>query len=188
VVEPDPPQGARDTDARRRQTSLAVSRILGRPVVVRHRSDGKPEADDGTGVSASHGAGVTLAVAGPERVGCDAETVRDRTPEDWRGLLGEEQFSLAELIQRERSESLSTAATRVWGAVECLRKNGRAIAGPVTLARSGPGTWVLLRSGQAHIATFPTRLRDEPDPVVFTILAEGDTSGSVLRVPPRCWL
>jgi enediyne polyketide synthase len=175
VVEPDPPDGAGDTDSRRKQTTVAVSRILGRPVVVRHRADGKPEAEDGIGVSASHGAGVTLAVVGPERVGCDAEAVRDRTPEDWQALLGDEQFALAELIQRERSEALSTAATRVWGAVECLRKTGRAVAGPVTLARSGPGAWVLLNSGQAQIATFPTRLRDEPDPVVFTILAEGDT-------------
>jgi enediyne polyketide synthase len=175
VVEPDPPEGAPDTEARRKQTTVAVSRILGRPVVVRHRADGKPEAEDGIGVSASHGAGVTLAVVGPERVGCDAEAVRDRTPEDWQALLGDEQFALAELIQRERSEALSTAATRVWGAVECLRKTGRAVAGPVTLARSGPGAWVLLNSGQAQIATFPTRLRNEPDPVVFTILAEGDT-------------
>jgi enediyne polyketide synthase len=183
AVEPDPLHG--DGGARRGQTSLAVSRMLDRPAVVRYRADGKPEVGDGIGVSASHGAGVTLAVLGPERVGCDVEPVRERSTADWRALLGDEQFALAELIQRERSEAFSTAATRVWGTVECLRKTGRAIAGPVTLARSGPGEWVLLNSGQARIATFPTRLRDEPDPVVFTILAEGDSSGSVLRVPSR---
>jgi enediyne polyketide synthase len=187
AVEPDPVPYTGDKDVRRKQTNLAVSRVLGRPTAVRHRADGKPEVDaDGIDVSASHGAGVTLAVAGPEHVGCDAETVRDRTPEDWGSLLGAEQFALAELIARERGEGFATAATRVWGAVECLRKTGRAIVGPVTLARSGPGAWVLLNSGQAHIATFPTRLRDETDPVVFTILTEGDTSGSLLRIPARC--
>jgi enediyne polyketide synthase len=191
VVEPDPVTAAvgGGRQSRRRQTEVAVSRIMGRPAMLAHRGDGKPEvAIEGISVSASHGAGVTLAVTGPERVACDAETVRERTPEDWQGLLDAGQFALAELIRRELGEEPSLAATRVWGAVECLRKAGRALSGPVTLAHQGPPGWVLLRSGQAMIATFATHLRDEPDPVVFTILTEGVSNGSVLRVPPRGWL
>ncbi len=189
VVEPDPPAYVGGVDSRRRQTEVAVSRMLERPVLVSHRGDGKPEVAAGeTGVSASHGAGVTLAVAGPERVTCDAEAVRDRTADDWRALLDAGQFALAELIRRERGEELSVAATRVWGAVECLRKAGRALAGPVTLADGGPAGWVLLHSGQAKIATYSARLRDEPDPVVFTIMTEGGGNGSVLRISSRGWL
>jgi enediyne polyketide synthase len=169
---------------------VAVSRMLGQQAVLRHRGDGKPEVDDGQGVSvsASHGAGVTLAVADEEQVGCDAEAVRELSAEDWAGLLGGEQFALAELIRTERNEDLSVAATRVWGAVECLRKAGRAAAGPVTLVSSGPGGWVLLRSGRARIATFTTHLRDQPTPVIFTILTEGTTNGTVLRIPSYRWL
>jgi enediyne polyketide synthase len=189
VVEPDPGTDSGGLDSRRTQTELAVNRMLERPVAVSHRADGKPEiAADGLSVSASHGAGVTLAVAGPDRVGCDAEAVRDRTVEDWQALLGSEQFALAELIRRERGEELSAAATRVWGAVECLRKIGRAIAGPITLGQSRPDGWVRLDSGRAQIATFLTRLRDEPYPVVFTILTEGTINGSVLRIQARCRL
>jgi enediyne polyketide synthase len=189
VVEPDPPACVGGVDSRRTQTEAAVTRMLERPARVTHRGDGKPEVAAGqTGVSASHGAGVTLAVAGPQRVACDAETVRDLAADDWRALIGAEQFALAELIQRERGEELSVAATRVWGAVECLRKTGRALAGPVTLCDGGPAGWVLLDSGQAKIATFSTRLRDEPDPVVFTILTEGGGNGSVLRISSRGWL
>jgi enediyne polyketide synthase len=189
VVEPDPVAAIGGLESRQRQTEVAVSRMLERPAMVSHRGDGKPEvAEEGISVSASHGAGVTLAVAGPERVGCDAEAVRDRTVKDWQALLGAEQFALAELIQRDLGEELSVAATRVWGAVECLRKTGRALAGPVTLARPGPAGWVLLHSGQAKIATFSARLRNEPEPVVFTILTEGDSNGSVLRISSRGWL
>jgi enediyne polyketide synthase len=189
VVEPDPPACVGGVASRRKQTEVAVSRMLERPAAVSHRGDGKPEVvAEETGVSASHGAGVTLAVVGPERVACDAEAVSDRTADDWRALLDAEQFALAELIQRERGEELSVAATRVWGAVECLRKTGRALAGPVTLANGGPVGWVLLHSGQAKIATFSARLRDEPDPVVFTILTEGGDNGSVLRISARGWL
>jgi enediyne polyketide synthase len=174
--------------ARRGQTTVAVARMFGAGTVLRHRADGKPEVDaDGISVSASHGAGLTLAVAGQDCVGCDAETVRYLPAEEWAGLLDGDQFALAELIRRERKgvEDLPVAATRVWGAVESLRKAGRAAVGPITFDQSGPGGWVLLRSGQARIATFATYLRDQPDPVVLTILTEGTTNGTVLRVPPR---
>jgi enediyne polyketide synthase len=162
--------------------------MLERPALS-HRADGKPELSSGrAAVSASHGAGVTLAVVGPERVGCDAEAVRELSQEDWRGLLDTDQFALAELIQRERGESLSVAATRVWGAVECLRKVGRAVPGAITLAQSYADGWVSLDSGHAKVATFATRLRDQADLTVFTVLTEGTTNGSVLRVPAHRWL
>ncbi|HEY6315311.1 MAG TPA: SDR family NAD(P)-dependent oxidoreductase [Streptosporangiaceae bacterium] len=83
--------------------------------------------------------------------------------------------------------------------LQAVRKNGGhgpwipALLGPylerqATLARQGPAGWVLLHSGQAKIAAFSSRLRDEPDPVVFTILTEGDSNGPVLRIPSRCWV
>jgi enediyne polyketide synthase len=186
AVEPDPPSGADGRDARRRQTKIAVGRMMGRPTLVTHRGDGKPQiADEGIAISASHGAGVTLAVAGSDRVGCDVERIEERTPEDWRALLTAEQFALAELIQRERGEKPAAAATRVWSAVESLRKAGRTLSGPITLAAGGQAGWLLLRSGAGKIATFVTSVLDQPDPVVFTILTEEDGNGTVLRVPAR---
>ena len=186
AVEPDPPSGADGRDARRRQTKVAVGRMMGRPTLVTHRGDGKPQiADEGIAISASHGAGVTLAVAGSGRVGCDVERIEERTPEDWRALLTAEQFALAELIQRERGEKPAAAATRVWSAVESLRKAGRTLSGPITLAAGGQAGWLLLHSGAGKIATFVTSVLDQPDPVVFTILTEEDGNGTVLRVPAR---
>ena len=186
AIEPDPPSGANGRDARRRQTKVAVGRLLGRPARITHRGDGKPElTDEGVAISASHGAGLTLAVAGSGRVGCDVEPVVERTDQDWRGLLTPEQSALAELIQRERGEDQAAAATRMWSAVECLRKAGRTLSGPITLALGGPAGWVLLQSGAAKIATFVTSVLDRPDAVVFTILTEEDGNGTVLRVQAR---
>jgi enediyne polyketide synthase len=184
AVEPDPVPAPDGTQARREQTKAGIARVLDRPVVMTHRGDGKPEvAGSDTGVSASHGAGVTLVVAGPGRVGCDVETIRERTADDWSGLLGPAQLPLVELIRRERGEELRVAATRVWGAIESLRKAGRTLPGQITLAPGTPAGWVVLQSGQATIATFATTLRDDPDAVVFTILTEKDGHGSVLRIP-----
>jgi enediyne polyketide synthase len=187
AVEPDPPSGAGGREARRKQTKLAVERMLDRPVVITHRGDGKPQVgDEGIAISASHGSGLTLAVAGSETVGCDVEPVSERATDDWRGLLTTEQFALAELIQRERGEGLATAATRVWSAVESLRKAGRTLSGPITLAVGGPAGWALLQSGAANIATFVTSVLDQSDPVVFTILTEESGNGTVLRIPAHC--
>jgi enediyne polyketide synthase len=187
AIEPDP--AARDGDLRRRQTIVAVSRMLMRPATILHRGDGKPElGGEGMAISASHGAGVTLAVGGAGRVGCDVEVGRERTAEDWQGLLGAGPFALAELLRRERGEELAVAATRVWSAVESLRKSGRVLPGPLVLAEASADGWVLLQSGRSKIATFATRLHGEPLPVIFAIKTEEDGNESVLRVSARCWL
>jgi enediyne polyketide synthase len=150
--------------------------MLGRPVTVRHRPDGKPETAEDLSVSSAHGAGLTFAVSGEGTVGCDVEPVRERTAAEWGALLGPAQLALSELVSRERGEELSAAATRVWGAVESLRKIGRASPGPITLAERGMDSWVVLHSGDARIATFSTRVAGTAGPVVFSVLAEARSS------------
>jgi enediyne polyketide synthase len=200
IVEPD----AGGPDSRRGQLTAAVRRMLGRPVLIWYRDDGRPEvAEDGIFIAAAHSAGVMLAVASTKPAGCDARAVQERPRQDWRTLLGADHFEVAELIRRDRGEPLSVAATRVWAAAECLRQAGRAgqagrtgqagragQAGrdhraPVIVARSHPDGWVRLGSGPAQITTFPARVRDVAHPVVFTILTEGRGHAAVLRIPPR---
>jgi enediyne polyketide synthase len=176
VVWPDIPgeePGARA--ARRRNTGDALAWLMGPDTVVHHRPDGKPEVDGMAQVSAAHGAGVTFAVAGDHPVGCDVEIAVGRTEEDWAGLLGRDGLALARLLAADRGEDFSLAATRVWGAIECLRKTGRAGGAGLAAngARPGPKPWVGLRAGTARIATFATRLRGIDEPVVFTMLSEG---------------
>ena len=188
AVEPDPSALSRYAQSRRGLTTAALRRMLERPVTVVHRGDGKPELmGEDMVISASHGAGVTLVVGRSGRTGCDVETVRERTAADWAGLLGPGQFALAQLVQQERGEDLSVAATRVWSAVESLRKVNRILPGALTLDEGGGGEWVLLRSGRARIATLLTRLRSDPDPVIFAIQTEGEDNESVLRIPAHCW-
>jgi enediyne polyketide synthase len=182
VIYPDSSEPARGRSGRRGQTAAAIGLALGRDTAVRYRPDGKPEIDGETQISASHGAGVTLAVAAGRRVGCDVETADNRTEGEWADLLGADGLALARLLSRERGEDLSLAATRVWGAVESLRKIGYARAELVVAAAADdagsdgavPDGWVVLRSGAARIATFSTRLLAVTKPVVFTMLAEGD--------------
>ena len=188
AVEPNPSVLSRYAEPRRGQTTVALSRMLERPVTVLHRGDGKPGLiGEGTAISASHGAGVTLVVGSANQVSCDVEVVRERTAADWAGLLGPEPFALAQLTCRERGEDFAVAATRAWSAVESLRKAGRVLPGPLTLDQGGRDGWALFRSGRSKIATFATRLRGEPDQVIFAIQTEGDVRESVLRIPAHRW-
>ncbi|HEX8095848.1 SDR family NAD(P)-dependent oxidoreductase [Jatrophihabitans sp.] len=176
AVIPDGAEPAYGQAARRAQTAKALSWALGEPAPVRYRPDGKPEVDGGIGVSSSHAAGLTFSVAGgTQPVGCDVEVVTNRSEQDWADLLGPEQYALAQLLAAERGEDLSLAATRVWGAVESLRKVGRARIESLTVGEPGADRWVNLRSGNARIATFCTTVLDVKDPVVFTMLTEGES-------------
>ncbi|HEU5471194.1 MAG TPA: type I polyketide synthase [Actinophytocola sp.] len=173
VVEPDPvPAGANGIEARRAQTALALSRALGRPAEVRYRPDGKPETD-GAAVSSSHGAGLTFAIAGSGRLGCDVEPAVNRGAEDWAGLLGPEALAVRDLIVAESGDSASVAGTRVWCALECLRKAG-ATSQALTVDRVQPDGWVALSTGDSRIATWVTTINDRPDPVVFAVLSGED--------------
>ncbi|MFE4515788.1 SDR family NAD(P)-dependent oxidoreductase [Kitasatospora sp. NPDC056783] len=168
-------EGSGDSVAdRRRRTAEAAGWALGRATEVHHRPDGRPELADGRWISSSHAAGVTFTVVADEVVGCDVEVAAERTAEVWEGLLGEDGTALAGLLAAERGEPLSTAATRVWGAVETLRKAGHAVAAlSLEDARGLPAGWVAFRGGAHLITSFVTALDGVADPVAFTVLTGG---------------
>lgn len=185
VVEPDAPgkagvldgQGAPDgasgaEASRRARTALAVARARGRPVAVRYRPDGRPEIDGGWSVSASHGAGLTLAVLSDRTVACDVEPVAARAGREWEDLLGRH-APVARLVARESGEDADTAATRIWAAAECLRKAGLPVDAPLTPTAGGRRGWRLFAAGPLRVATFATAVRGSAAPVVFAVLTEG---------------
>jgi enediyne polyketide synthase len=136
-----------------------ITVALGDPTgEVRHRSDGKPEIDGPLSVSVAHSWELTLTVTGPAPIGCDIEVVATRP---WRDLLSRERFALADQID----EPLDTAATRVWTALECLKKAGVSADAPLVLNTSKPDGWILLSSGPRTVATYLHEGR------VFSVLA-----------------
>ncbi|MFG3407985.1 SDR family NAD(P)-dependent oxidoreductase [Streptomyces sp. NPDC048142] len=174
AVEPGLPGTGETRNERRAATARAVQRALGENTEIRYRPDGRPELTDSRRISAAHIPGVTLAAtttAAAQTVACDIETVHTRDTTQWAGLLGEH-TELAALIAKETGENIDTAATRVWGATECLRKTGLMTATPLTLTPPRQDNWVILTVGTLHIATFVTTLRDTPKPAVLTFLTE----------------
>jgi enediyne polyketide synthase len=172
-----------DPEARRKQTAAAVSRMLGRPALVWHRRDGRPEiAEEGLSVRVAHGAGVALTVTSTAKVSCDIREVRENQAEPEASLI-----ALAELVARAAREPMTVAVTRLHGALACLGDVGWTGKAPLTFAGSGGSGWVTLGAGPTQIATFSARLRDNPSPVMFTILTEGCAANEpLLRIPALC--
>ncbi|BCJ41158.1 polyketide synthase [Actinoplanes ianthinogenes] len=156
--------------SRREATRLAATRTFRRPVEPRYRADGRPEVDEGV-VSAAHAAALTLFTASSGVLGCDLEVVAARDAGTWSGLLGQH-AELARQVAAATGESHDVAATRVWTALESLRKAGRSLDGPLTVLPAVRDRWVLLRAGDLRVATFATAVRDLAEPIVVAVLAE----------------
>ncbi|MBD2900316.1 hypothetical protein amrb99_93200 [Actinomadura sp. RB99] len=172
VVDTDP-----DGASRREAAGLAVRRLLGGDVELRHRPDGKPEASSGETVSIAHRSGVTLATSTP---GCDLELVTARDRDAWAGLLGPDGLALAEALT-ERSgttgrsggaEDFDTAATRVWAAGESAVKAGLPAGTPFTLHSTHEDGWAVLAAGDVRVATMATGVQGVAEPVVLAVLTE----------------
>ena len=89
-------------------------------------------------VTLSRGRSFTLTVTSRSAVGCDCEPVMPRPLSTWRDLLGPGGIALAELVSREMCGMTSiSAATRVWCALECVKKPGSQDIGPSCFRLSG---------------------------------------------------
>jgi enediyne polyketide synthase len=155
-------------------SSESAAATASAPPRLRHRPDGRPEVAGGPPVSASHAAGLVLAVAGGEtdgRIGCDLEAIVERPAETWRDLLGAEGFALAELIAGQPGERPDAAATRVWTAAESLHKAGSPAGAPLLLEAAFDDGWLLLRSGGLRVASFATTVRELGGPCALAVVA-----------------
>ncbi|GAB1542179.1 hypothetical protein NUACC21_48530 [Scytonema sp. NUACC21] len=125
---------------------------------------GKPVVDglqeQGVEVSLSHDERVCICVAGRGAQGCDIEPVTHRTREDWTALLSNSRDVLMQQLLAAKS-SVAHAGTRIWTAVEALRK--ATDAKPINLVIDRiEGDSVLFcdtaSNGQLKVLTFPVRL------------------------------
>jgi enediyne polyketide synthase len=150
----------------------AIEQASGFRAVVSRRSDGRPEVN-GHRVSASHAGDLVIAAAGGAVAGCDLEPVSVRSPKIWLDLLGAEGFALAELIARESGEDANMASTRVWCAIECLKKAGAPIDRPLLFRGCHADGWIELGTGPGRIATYRASIRDVANDLAFAVMVEG---------------
>lgn len=156
---------------RRTRGDHAIDMALGGAALPARRPDGMPEPVNGRHVSASHADQLTLAVASSSRAGCDLEPVAQRDADAWTALLGEPGYGLARVVSEQRGESLDLAATRVWCAIECLRKADAPSGGPLVFDAATHDGWIILRAGGLRAATYAADIHGQPRTAVIAVLA-----------------
>ncbi len=158
----------------------ALTQLLGSSVTISHRADGKPEVNGASGaqISSAYSGDLTLAISSERRIACDMETVKAWPSSEWTKLLSPAQRELADAIVRESGDEFDAAATRVWAAMECLKKAGIA-ASPswsLTLSACEKDGWITLTSPSAKIAAWIGDVQGSAQPVAFAVLAHAENS------------
>jgi len=129
-------------------------------VGISYRPDGKPAlaferkpiagAFSGADVSLSDIDGMVVGVIGPGPIGIDIEIIKERDPEVWRGLLGEDGYELAGSLALKGAQSFDSWATIVWTLLEAGKKANslkRILPGFRTKLR---GPWFLFEGGAGN--------------------------------------
>ncbi|MET8092255.1 SDR family NAD(P)-dependent oxidoreductase [Micromonospora sp. NPDC005220] len=125
-----------------RLTDWLTGAALGEAGGARHAADGRVTVPGSGGASASHLDDLVLVTVAPGPVGVDWERVDDRPPP-----LEEPHRALAVRLAAESGEDETTAAFRVWTAIEVTRKLGLGPSAPLVFTgRESSGT-LGLRSG-----------------------------------------
>ncbi|HEV2963126.1 MAG TPA: SDR family NAD(P)-dependent oxidoreductase, partial [Candidatus Angelobacter sp.] len=150
--------------------SKRVARTNGFHADVYHRPYGRPEMQGSNCASFAHADGLTMLVAADQIVACDLEPATG-VSRAWQDLLGPQQYGLANLVSAHAREGFDIAATRIWSALECLKKAEAGDSAPLSMLPTQEEGWVLLRSGSNLLATFAATVTGRPVPLVVAILA-----------------
>ena len=166
-------------------SDAVIQQALGKTARIWRRPDGKPVFLGEEEISAAHANGFTLAVASADGAACDLEEVTKRSDNTWRDLLGGEKFKLAERIALEQVESLDTAATRLWTALECMKKIGQPVMSPLVLGSNTEDGWTQLRSGLVTISTYVAIIRESSMPLVMAVASKSsaEIQPAILPIP-----
>ena len=134
----------------------------------------------GLQISLAHDDRTCLCVVGFGLQGCDIEEVRPRSADDWNALLGDARaVLLTALVQG--GDSLNRAGTRIWSAVEAVRKATQAVHIDLEVDRR-LGTATLLkfdgREDPLRVLTLPVRLTRGPERMIALVVASEAESSS----------
>lgn len=137
---------------------------------------GKPVVEEliekGADISLSHDELVCLCVAGWGSQGCDIAPITQRSRQDWIALLSRSRELLMQQLL-EAKDSVDLAGTRIWAAVEALRKATN--SQDITLAinqQKGDGVLFcgIIANSQMYVLTFPLKLARGPERVIAFVV------------------
>jgi enediyne polyketide synthase len=127
--------------------------------------------DERVEVSLAHDEHVCFCVVGRGVQGCDIEPVTHRSVEDWIALLSDSRYPLIQ--QLESKDSVDRAGTRIWTAIEAIRKATKAKDINLAIERI-EGDSILFSdvttNSQIQVLTFPIQLTRSPERMIALVV------------------
>lgn len=123
-------------------------------------------------VSLSHDDHVCMCVAGYELQGCDIAPVTRRTQQEWITLLSSAREPLMQQLLAVH-DSLDQAGTRIWAAVEALRKATNALEINLAISRTEENCVLfqeVFSGSELKVLTFPIMLTRGPERMVALVV------------------
>ncbi len=163
----------------------AVSQSIENPVTdklkIYWNDEGKPclgnEQLTEHDISMSHDEDYCIALFGKGEQGCDIEIVKQRSREDWQGLLGNARMSLLDELV-EQGDQVAIAGVRIWSAIEAVRKMNVANVKEVLLAQYKANEVVLeviSDNKMHHILSVPITLVVGDERVISTNITHNES-------------
>ena len=133
-------------------------------------------------VSLSHDDRFCLCVAGIGSQGCDIAPVDNRKFNDWIALLGSSRKILLEELTTRCSDSIDMAGTRIWSAIEALRKASELTDFNLELERQNKDS--ILFRGKAletelYVLTFPLKLTRGKSRIIALVIPEPKAESAI---------
>ena len=152
----------------------------GKPIVPGIKNNDQPVE-----VSLSHDDRLCLCVAGLGFQGCDLAPVDNRELDNWLALLGNSRKSLLEKLTTQCCDSLDIAGTRIWAAIEAIRKATQLTNVELELDRQDTDS-IIFRcpalETQLYVLTFPIKLTRGKSRIAALIVPE-PTAEQVISKP-----
>lgn len=151
---------------------------------IRWEDDGRSVLDGAAAcISVSHDGDLCICVVGSEQQGCDLASIHETDRDGWAGLLGERRTAL--LDQLLPQDVLNRAGTRIWAAVEALRKATGSAAFSLDIHAQSRESVIFRCSVEGkslNVLTVPVRLTYEREYIVAASTQDDAIPEELLRM------
>lgn len=132
-------------------------------------STGRPRLDGDTylDISFSHEGWYCLCALGPDAQGCDIAAISHRSPVHWHSLIGAAREPLVTALSKE--DPLDVAGTRIWAALEAVRKALGGEEEELTVVKRVAGSVLFRARAQdrhVFVLTVPMRFSHGPQSII----------------------
>ena len=133
------------------------------------RLDGRPMLKSGKYYSRSYSSGNSVSIMADDVVSCDMERITARERGSWELLLGG-RTGMLKRISEAMNEDFDAAASRIWSAMECIRKSGLTLFSQLSIGAKDSPAIIYFNCGEHRIISYKCKLAEPAQEYILSVL------------------